>query len=270
MAPTQGVIFDIDGCLLKGAQAIPGAPDAVAALKARGLLVRYVTNDSSKRPEELAARLARAGIAAQPDEVLTSAGVAAAYAGQRFPGGRVLAVGAPALVEALERQGLRVVDDASADVVVVGRDPDFCYARLEAACRAIWRGATFLATNLDRRVPVQDGFVPGTGSMVKAVWWATATAPRVMGKPSRWAGRAAVHSLGLPAAAATVVGDQLQQDIRMGKVAGARTVLVLTGSSTREDVQLTSPRYRPDAVLTDVGVLPVWLDGRAPEGEGGT
>lgn len=259
----RGLVFDIDGCLLKGPQPIPAAPAALAHLKGRGLLVRYFTNDSSKRPAEVAARLARAGLPADPDEVLTSASVAAEYAQARFPGGRVLAIGAPALLEALEERGLRLVRDDSADVVVVGRDPEFSYAKLETACRAVWRGAAFLATNLDRRVPTEDGFVPGTGSMAKAVWWVTSTAPRVMGKPSVWAGRAAVRALGVPAPAVAVVGDQLQQDIRMGKLAGARTVLVLTGSSSLADVERTPPRYRPDAVLADVGWLPEWLNGLA-------
>ncbi|MDE3075640.1 MAG: HAD-IIA family hydrolase [Chloroflexota bacterium] len=259
----RGFIFDLDGCLVRGPQPIAGAPEAVSEIKRRGLLVRYFTNDSSKTQAQMADRLGKAGIPAEPEEVLTSAVVAARYVQARFPGGRALPVGAPALLEALEQQGLTLTWDASADVVVVGRDPEFDYRKLEAACRAIWRGAAFLATNLDRRVPVEDGFVPGTGSMVKAVSWATARAPRVMGKPSVWAGRAAVESLGLPAGAAAVVGDQILQDIRMGKLAGAGTILVLSGSSTEADVERTPLRYRPEVILADVGRLVEWLDNGA-------
>jgi len=264
----RGFVFDIDGCLMKGPRAIPGAPEALTALRSRGCAVRYFTNDSSKTPADVAARLERAGIAAAPEEVLTSALVAAEYAARRFPGGRVLAVGGPALLEALERRGLRPVHEPPADAVVVGRDLDLSYRKLEAACQAIWRGAAFLATNLDRRVPVEDGFVPGTGSIVKAVAWATDRAPTVMGKPSGWAGRSAVRSLAVPPREVVVVGDQLQQDVRMGRLAGTVTVLVLTGSSTREDVDRVPARFRPDAVLQDVGGLAEWLD-LVPSGEGG-
>lgn len=266
--PPRGFVFDIDGCLMKGGRAIPGAPEAVAALRSRGLAVRYFTNDSSKTPAEVAGRLDRAGIAAAPAEVLTSALVAAEYAARRFPGGRVLTIGGTPLREALERRGLRLVEEPPADAVVVGRDLELSYRKLEAACRAIWGGAVFLATNVDRRVPVEDGFVPGTGAIVKAVAWATGRSPRVMGKPSVWAGRAAVRSLGMPAREVAVVGDQLQQDIRMGRLAGTLAVLVLTGSSTGEDVDRMPPRFRPDAVLPDVGGLAEWLE-LVAAGQGG-
>lgn len=264
----RGLVFDIDGCLMRGPRAIPDAPETVAALRSRGMAVRFFTNDSSKTPAEIAGRLDRAGIAGTADEVLTSAVVAADYAARHFPGGRVLVVGGRPLREALEGRGLRVVEEPPADAVVVGRDLDLSYARLEAACRAIWGGAVFLATNLDRRMPVEGGFVPGTGSIVKAVEWATAKAPRVMGKPSVWACRAALRSLGLPAAQVAVVGDALQQDVRMGRAGGTVTVLVLTGASTREDVEAATPRSRPDAVLSSVAQLTKWLE-RVASGQGG-
>lgn len=258
--PFRGLVFDIDGCLMKGANPIPGAADAVSELKARGMRVRYFTNDSSKTPAELAARLRQGGVDVEAAEVLTSGLVAAEYAAGKHAGGRVLAVGGAALREALEARGLSLVEDRSADVVVVGRDLDFNYEKLDAACQAIWAGGIFLATNLDRRVPVEKGFVPGTGAIVSSVAWATDQRPKVMGKPSIWAGRAAIRSLGVPAAEIVFVGDQLQQDVRMGKNVGAAGVLVLTGSSRREDVDRLPARYRPDAVLPDVAALPGWLD----------
>jgi len=259
----RGLVFDIDGSLVRGPDAIPGAPEAMAALRSRGLAVRFFTNDSSKTPADIAGRLARAGIAATADEVLTAALVAAEYAAGHFPGGRVLVVGGPALSDALAGHGLHVVDSAPADAVVVGRDVELTYAKLDAACHAIWDGAAFLATNLDRRMPVKGGFVTGTGAIVKAVEWGTARSARVMGKPSIHAARAAFRSLGLPAREVVVVGDALGQDVRMGRVGGALSVLVLTGSSTREEADAAPARWRPDAVLADVTELGPWLE-RSP------
>lgn len=270
MRPYRGIVFDIDGCLVRGAQPIPGAAETVATLKERDLQIRFFTNDSSKTPAEVAGRLCRHGIPAETGEVLTSALVAADHAASRHPGGRALAIGGAALREALEARGLRLVEDQAAEVVVVGRDLDLSYARLQAACRSIWAGAVFLATNLDRRVPADDGFVPGTGAIVKAVAWATDRRPKVIGKPSVWAGRAVVRSLGIPAAQVAMIGDQLQQDVRMGKAVGAAGLLVLTGSSRKKDVEKVPARYRPDAVLSDVGGLLAWLDiaGRQKEVDG--
>jgi HAD superfamily hydrolase (TIGR01450 family) len=259
MSFPRGVVFDIDGCLMRGARALAGAAETVAALRDRGLAVRYFTNDSSKTPAQIATRLEHAGVGAQSGEVLTSALVAAGYAADRFPGGRVLALGGTALEEAFTDRGLHLVREAPADAVIVGRDLAFGYEKLQAACQAIWAGAAFLATNLDRRMPVENGYVAGTGAIVKAVAWATARTPLVTGKPSVWAGRAALRSLGLAAREVVVVGDQLEQDVRMGKAIGARAVLVLTGSSTQEDVSRVPPRQRPDAVLSDVSALTRWL-----------
>jgi 4-nitrophenyl phosphatase len=258
----RGVVFDLDGCLVKGPQAIPGAADAVARIRGSSVAVRYFTNDSSKTPADMARRLSGHGIDAWPGEVLTSAVVAARYAAGEHPGARVLAVGGTALRESLEEAGLKLVDDASAEVVVVGRDIEFSYGKLETACRAIWGGAAFIATNQDRRVPVADGFVPGTGALVSAIAWATNRRPKVMGKPSVLAGRAAIESLDLDPAEVVVVGDSLDQDVRMGKAVGATAVLVLSGASTLADVARTPAHYQPDAVLPDVCALPEWIDQR--------
>lgn len=268
MSPPRGFVFDIDGCLMRGARPLAGAPETLAALRGRGLPIRFFTNDSSKTPAQIAARLEHAGFRAAPSEVITSAVVAAEYAAARFPAGRALALGGPALEEAFAERGFRLVSAAPAEVAIVGRDLALSYERLHGVCQAIWDGAAFLATNLDRRMPVEGGYVPGTGAIVKAVAWATARSPVVTGKPSVWAGRSALRSLGLAAQDVVVVGDQVQQDVRMGRAVGARAVLVLSGASTQEDAARVAPRFRPTAILRDVGALADWLGQEAEVGGG--
>lgn len=250
-----GVIFDIDGCLVRGKRPIAGAPETVKSLKAQGIRVVYITNDSSRVPGEIARGLCAMGFEATPDEVITSSLVAASYLKERLPRAKVLPIGTVGLIQALEEQGLALVGPeraGEADVVAMGRDPDFGYAKLEATCRAIWGGARFIATNLDPRVPAENGFRPGTGPMVMAVAYATGKRPLVMGKPSRWAGKLAVRKLGIPEERVIVVGDQLDQDIRLGKGIGAQTALVLTGGSREADLARVPERLRPDLVLPDV------------------
>lgn len=260
-ASIRGIIFDIDGCLARGREAIPGAPETVQMLKQRGLKLAFLTNDNQRTKEEWVERLAAMGIAAASEEILTSAIIAAEFVKERYPERRILPIGAPGLLAALEERGLTLVDDpAEAEVVVMGRDPQFNLDTLNRACQAIWGGAVFVATNLDRRVPVAGGFKPGTGALVQAVAWATGVEPLVMGKPSRWAGEMAVKILGIDPAHGAVVGDQLDQDIRMGKAAGLRTILVLTGATSREDAARAPAKAQPDAVLPDVTHLPRWLD----------
>jgi len=257
----HGLIFDIDGCLARGRQAIAGAPEAVRELKQRGLRLAFLTNDNQRTTEEWVQRLAAMGIAAEPDEILTSAVIAAEFVRERYPDRRILPIGGAGLFAALQERGASLVErPEEAEVVVMGRDPHFNQETLNLACQAIWRGAAFIATNMDRRVPVAGGFKPASGPMVQAVAWATNVAPVVMGKPSRWAGEMAMKILGIESAHGAVAGDQLDQDIGMGKVAGLHTILVLTGSTRREDVDKVPAEDRPDVILPDVTHIPGWLD----------
>lgn len=259
--PIHGLILDIDGCLVRGKQAIPGAPETVQELKRRGLKLAYLTNDNQHTTVEWVQRLEATGIQAEPGEVLTSAVIAAEFVRRHYPGRRILPIGAIGLLATLQERHIALVERVEdAEVVVMGYDPHFNQETLNLVCQAIWRGAAFIATNLDRRVPVADGFKPATGAMVQAVAWATGVEPVVMGKPSRWAGEMAVKILGIDRAHGAVAGDQLDQDIKMGKVAGLHTILVLTGSTRREDVEKVPQEDRPDAVLPDVTHIPHWLD----------
>ncbi|MFQ5858119.1 MAG: HAD-IIA family hydrolase, partial [Anaerolineae bacterium] len=258
--PIHGLVLDIDGCLARGTGAIPGAPETVQELKRRGLRLAYLTNDNQRTTEEWVQRLEAIGIAAEPDEILTSAVIAAEFVREHYPGRHILPIGVSGLRAALRERHVTLIErPEEAEVVVMGRDPHFDQETLNLACQAIWRGAAFIATNLDRRVPVADGFKPGTGAMVQAVAWATDVEPVVMGKPSRWAGEMAMKILSIDKAHGAVAGDQLDQDIKMGKVAGLRTILVLTGSTRQEDVDNLPKADQPDVILPDVTHIPGWL-----------
>src|SRR5688500_16281632 len=116
-------LLDLDGVIWLAGQALPGAPEAVAALRAAGERVVFVTNNSSVRVADQEAALRRVGIPATGD-VLTSARAAALLL---EPGQTALVCGGPGVVEALEHRGVQVVDDGAADAVVVGFTKDFDY-----------------------------------------------------------------------------------------------------------------------------------------------
>jgi len=255
----EGVVLDIDGTVARGKEVLPGALETLGALERRGVRYAFFTNDNQRPVRSWVEKLAGMGIDARPDQVVTSALVAAEAVAELHPRRRVLAVGNVGLVDALEAKGMRLVswDEVdAAEVVVMGKDPDFDQRRLALVCRAIWSGAEFIATNYDPRVPIPGGFAPGTGPMVKAVAYATGIEPLVTGKPSPWAGRMAARILGAAPERTAVVGDQLATDIAMGNAAGMRTVLVLTGAASREDAGTADSRTRPDAVIDSIADLP--------------
>jgi 4-nitrophenyl phosphatase len=258
-----GFIFDVDGCVARGAQALPGVPATLAHLRARGIRCAFMTNENMSTRSQVVAKLVAMGIPCTAEDVVTAAMVAAEVTRALHPGKKVLAVGAAGLVEALQQCGVALVDAhhaAEVQVVVMGKDPNFDMKLLDVVCQTIWRGAAFIATNLDPKVPTATGFSPAAGAMIKAVAYATSHEPLVTGKPSKWAGEMAVRALGLAPDCSAVVGDQLEQDIKMGKQAGLFTIAVLTGVTTAEAAAAAPEAVRPDVILPDVNHLPAWLE----------
>ena len=263
MRPIKGIVFDVDGCVARGKHALPGVPETLASLRARGIRCAFMTNENMSTRAQVVEKLNGMGIPVNTEDVVTSAIVAAEVTRTLHPGKKVLTIGAAGLVEALQSCGLTLVDlehAAEAEVVVMGKDPDFNMKKLEVVCQTIWQGADFIATNLDSKVPTAAGFTPATGPMIKAVAYATGKDPLVTGKPSKWAGEMAMKVLGVAPERGAVVGDQLEQDIKMGKEAGLFTIAVLTGATTAEAAANAPEALRPDLVLPDVNHLPQWLD----------
>ena len=260
----DGIIFDIDGTVARGRQALPGVAETLAELRRRHIRYAFFTNDNSSTIDDWVKKLAGMGIEARSEEVMTSALIAAQATAQLYTGKRILAVGDAGLIEALQARKLDLLkyDEAEqADVVVMGKDPDFNQERLKIVCRAIWNGAEFLATNYDPKVPTADGFIPATGPMVKAVAYATGREPLVTGKPSPWSGKMAVSILDVEPERAAFVGDQLATDIKTGNEAGLTTILVLTGTASRADAEAAPEDVKPDVILPDVNQLIPWMNG---------
>ena len=237
--PLRAVLFDLDGTLYRGAEPIPGAADTDRALRERGVLVRYVTNNATLTRAAFAAKLAAMGFPARPEEVVSSAsGTAAHLVAQDLR--TAFAVGMPGLVETLREAGIRVPNadarglvgphGAPTEAVVVGMCKTFDYALLESAMHAIEAGARFVATNPDATYPLEGGrFCPGAGSLVAAVQTCSGVAPFVVGKPKPFLIETILQETGLRPEEALVVGDREDTDLTAGKAAGCPTYLVLTG-----------------------------------------
>jgi HAD superfamily hydrolase (TIGR01450 family) len=193
------------------------------------------------------------GIQVTPEEILTSAQAAMAYVRAHSDGrARVLVVGEAGLVTAAQGEGLELGED-SADWVVAGLDRGFDYQKLARATRAILGGARFVASNADALLPIEGGDVlPGAGSIVAAIRAATGVQPVVVGKPEPAMFEAVLIKLGgLEAGEVAMIGDRLDTDIDGGRAAGLRTILVLTGVTTRALLS-SATSVQPDAVVDDL------------------
>jgi len=251
------VIFDLDGVLYLVDQVIPGAVAAVSELRRAGIAVAYATNNASRSAQSVAELLTSMGIAAAPEDVVTSGGATAATLAERFgPGASVLVIGAPALRAEVVGAGLRPVDGAAdkPDVVVQGYGPEVGWADLAEASVAIRAGAAWYATNADRTLPSPRGPLPGNGSLVAALRTALGREPdAIVGKPDPGLFVEAAKARG--ARRPLVVGDRLDTDVEGARRAGMDSILVLTGVSQPRDVLTAVPQQRPDFLAADLAGL---------------
>lgn len=224
--------LDLDGVVWRGETAIAGSAGAVAALRSRGERVVFLTNNSSGTVASFVAKLERVGIAAPPEDVVTSGQAAASLL---EAGTTALACAGPGVVEALEAAGIKVVQEAPADAVVVGWHVTFDYERLTVAARAVQDGATLIGTNDDATYPTADGFIPGGGAILAAVAYASGVTPVVAGKPHPAMVALVAGRIG---PVEVMVGDRPSTDGLLAANMGARFALVLSGlTATADDLQ---------------------------------
>ncbi|HET7487113.1 MAG TPA: HAD-IIA family hydrolase [Acidimicrobiales bacterium] len=249
--------LDLDGVLWRGDRPVPGSAGAVAALRAGGERLVFLTNNSYSRVDAFVAKLERCGVRASADEIITSGQAAASML---EPGTTALVCAGPGVVEALEAVGVVPVHEGSADAVVVGWHAEFDYSRLTAAVSAVLGGARLVGTNDDATYPTADGLIPGGGSLLAAVAYASGTTPAVAGKPN--AAMVALVSARV-GPVAVMVGDRPDTDGLLARELGARYGLVLSGVTTDADLPVEP---EPDLVAPDLAsVVGAWAGLRAQE-----
>lgn len=250
------LIFDLDGTVYRGEEPIAAASEVLSSARKHGTMVRFVTNNASRGPEEVRAILHKLRVDAAADEIYTSARAGALTAADLVPpAAAVLVVGSPALAHEVRCAGLqpvRTADPAPA-AVVQGFNPDIGWRELAEATIAVRSGAWWVACNNDVTLPSERGLLPGNGSLVGVVRAATDRTPVVAGKP----GRALFdHAVGRTRARTPlVVGDRLDTDIAGASAAGLDSLLVLSGVSSPGDLLAAAPANRPRYVSADLSGL---------------
>jgi phosphoglycolate/pyridoxal phosphate phosphatase family enzyme len=253
-------VFDIDGVLYRGTEAIDGAAQTLARLRQRSepAQVFFLTNNSSQPRQVYVDKLTGMGMPCTEDEIVTSASATAAYIAGVLgaKNASALVVGGPGIEDELSRVGLTVQRSAdeetgeTVDFVVAGLDREFTYHKLWRAQQAILRGAKFIATNRDGQYPMEEGrVIPGGGAMIAAIEAASDTVPQVIGKPETLGLQTILHTANARPDEAVMVGDRCDTDILCGNRLHVPTVLVLTGVTTREKADLVPPDQRPTHII---------------------
>lgn len=239
-------LLDMDGVLVRGGQPIEGSIDYVAALVATGKPFQIFTNNSRFTPEDHAERLRAVGFPVAPEHIYTSALATARFVELQKPGSSAYVIGDNGLVEAMRRAGCRITEYGP-DFVVLGDTTSYHYEQIATGTELVAKGAWFLATNPDATGPTERGFHPACGAVAALIEKATGRQPYFVGKPNSFMMRSALDRLGVSAADTILVGDRMDTDVVAGLESGLKTALVLTGVTTRADMERFP--FRPDHVI---------------------
>ncbi|PTL38917.1 TIGR01457 family HAD-type hydrolase [Alkalicoccus saliphilus] len=240
----KGYLIDLDGTMYRGTERIDAGQRLVERLNAAGIPYIFVTNNSSRRPDQVAEKLRDMGINALEENVMTTSMATAKYIKKTYGDAAVYVIGEEGLREAVEAEGLSLSEE-EADVVVMGIDRKITYEKLAKACLFVRSGAAFLSTNGDKAIPTERGMLPGNGSLTAVVQVSTGQDPLFIGKPEAVIMEQALQALGTDKKETLMIGDNYDTDILAGIRAGLDTLMVFTGVSTREE-------------LAEKGNQPVW------------
>lgn len=253
-ATIKALVFDMDGVLWRGEQALPGLTELFTFLRARQLPYLLATNNSRRTQADYVTKLAKLGVADVPlESILTSALATALHLKSHYATGtRVHVVGENGLRHEIEAAGF-VLADENVQAVVAGIDTSFTYEKARVACQLLLAGATFFATNADRNIPMENSLAPGAGSILAMLEMATDRKPTVIGKPHPAMFETALRELGTRASHTLMVGDRLNTDIEGAHHTGLRSALVLTGVNSREDA--LAYHIQPDVIVDNLPAL---------------
>jgi NagD protein len=248
----HGFLIDMDGVIYRGSELIPGAERFIDELLELNLPFFFLTNNSQRTRRDVVRKLQRLGIRVDESHIFTCAMATARFLALQKPGGTAFVIGEGGLLQALHVNGYAIVDH-DPDYVVVGEGRTVTYEMVETAIRMVLNGAKLIATNLDPTCPTQAGLRPGCGAIVAMLETATGRRAFSVGKPSPVMMRAARKELGLDASRTTMIGDTMDTDILGAVQLGYRTILVLSGGTSRADLDRFA--YRPDLIVDSIADL---------------
>lgn len=253
----KGLILDMDGVLWHDSEPIGDLPEIFSGIAEMGLKVVLVTNNATKSVDEYVTKLRAFGVEVDREQVITSAETTALYLQTHFPAGTsAYVIGTSSLKKTLQEKRLQIATEEnfqSADVVVVGLDPNITYEKIRNAGLLVRSGAAFIATNTDATLPTPNGLYPGTGAMVAAISTVSGRDPLVIGKPFTAMFEEAFKVLGIRPNQTLGIGDRLETDVISAQNAGCLSALVLSGVTTAE--QAASWRPEPDLIAQDLTTL---------------
>ncbi len=250
----KGFICDMDGVIYHGNQILPGVKEFVEWLYRENKQFLFLTNNSGKTPMELSQKLKNMGLDVDESHFYTSALATAKFLSKQSPNCKVYVIGEPGLYSALYNEGI-TISETDPDYVVVGEVFNYNYESVCKAVNLVRNGAKLIGTNSDVTGPTDNGnIIPACRALISPIEMATGKEAYFVGKPNPLMMRTGLNMLGVHSNEAVMIGDRMDTDIVVGIEGGLDTVLVLSGVTSKEDIDHYA--YRPRLVLSGVGEIP--------------
>ncbi|MDE3943926.1 HAD-IIA family hydrolase, partial [Glaesserella parasuis] len=245
-------LFDLDGTLYVGKNVINEAIDSVRLLQKQGKIVKFLSNNSSKSKQDYVSRLNELGIQCNVKDIILSTDATLRFLSEKEIK-RVYVLGTEKLKQSLIENGFKLSED-DAEIVVIGYDTELTYSKLITASKLINKGIDYIATHKDIFCPTEFGPIPDIGSFIQMLEMTTKVAPlKIFGKPDISMVELVAKELNIDKSDMLMIGDRLYTDILMAKNFAIDSVLVLSGDTTRDMLEVSdiSPTY----VLKSFNVL---------------
>lgn len=266
LANTNGVMFDIDGCLVisdgpagQDGRILDGAAEAIEYMKSSGRKYCVYTNGTAQTPAAIAAHLRELGINVPDELVLTPAVVAAEVIKDKYGDKPVMMFGGEGMLHDFVKRGVNLVDiDAAIKgskpevaAVIIGWDTDFGKPKIQVAAEAILAGAALYCTSFSPAFASKDRLNVGVSGFITAglLFVTETTEFEVLGKPSQHSMNIISRILDTPIPEILVIGDDLYLEASMARKAGAVAGLVTTGTSSASDADKCAPELKPHLVV---------------------
>ncbi len=252
---SQLFLFDLDGTLYCGGKLFPFTKDLLAEIKRQGKQYRFITNNSAKSCKDYVTWMAQRGVEATEDEFVTSGRVTVCFIKENYPDATLYICGTESLKNEFRDAGFTVTDDLEqVDCIIIGYDQELNFKKIDDVCRLLYtKKIPYVATHPDKTCPTEYGYMPDCGTICDMIAGATGKQPIFIGKPAPLMPEICMLQTGIDRDKTVVIGDKVETDIQCGWRSGAKTILVLSGDNTEEDVDRAYTK--PDIVLQDCGEL---------------
>lgn len=246
-------ILDMDGTIYLGNELFPFTKDFLKKVEETGREYYFFTNNSSKSQQAYIEKLDKLGIPIKKEQMMISSHVIIKYLKDHYDGKSIYVVGTPSLIQEFQYFDMNLVEE-DPDIVVLGFDTTLTYEKLEKACHYIRNGCVYFGINPDWNCPMEGGkFIPDCGSMAKLIEASTGKFPDFFGKPSKYTLNYIIQETGYQPEEIAIVGDRLYTDIAVADQSDVTSILVLSGESTRKDVEASD--VKPDVILEDLSEI---------------